>query len=220
MTSHSLNLQTFLTKYLKVLLTKHGLIFGKTQSGKTTFVLRILDYLSHFYSPKRRVFFFNTQFDKRFFRFETVTNFREIKSVLRKSMVIHYYPKSLTDIEDELQMFITFLFGLSKYVDVTLFLDEVQTFSTKTSIPYWLKMALTRGLGFGLNLIGITQRLQNINYNFMSQSFWFILFPVNAFDYPFLKYYGIPIPFWKVSERGFSRNCYFFDYNKLIEILL
>jgi len=204
--------------FLKNFLFKHGLIFGRTQSGKTTFVFNTL---KHIPLPKNHfILFFNTQFDKRFNIFKTVTKVPEIPNAFLKSKIVNYFPKSFVDPEDELSEIIKLSFRLSKYVNLTFILDEVQAFSTKFKIPFWLKMIVTRGLGHGINFIGITQRLQNINHNFMTQSFWFILFPLNRFDYPYLNYYGIPIPNWKIHKKGYSKNCFFYNWFELWEIML
>lgn len=209
--------------YYPYLLTKHGGIIGRTRSGKTTYVYQFLNWIQNNYIPCR-VVFLNTQGEKRFFKFPTFKNFKQFLTMLRKFNVLHYFPHSyFQELDEEYEQLVFQIFEFASNLNnsfITLIIDEVQTFSTKFKIPFWLKMLLTRGLGNNISLVWITQRMQNINNNFMSQSFWLHLFPFNKFDEPYLKYYGFPVDRlnFKIHPKGYGLNSYFFDFANLIEI--
>lgn len=194
--------------YIPKIFHKHTLIVGKTQSGKTTFILNLLKRIK---KTSTRYIFFNSQFDNRFGVLPTCESLEQFKKLLPKYPVINIYP-----LYTSLEEISYYVFNLKlknrkllQNIPFVFIVDELHSYLNPWKIGDELKNVITRGLGLNLSLVGITQRLSLINKTIYTQIFYLIIFEISPFDKTILEQF-VPLP-----ENFIKYKPYLYDFNTL-----
>lgn len=168
----------------------HTTVIGRTQSGKTWAVNRILK------NQRRGVLFFNTQLEELpgYIVIDCKTKFIQIRELLKKGYKLSYNPDTKLEIQaQEISFLIEQLFengNFNKINNIFIVIDEVHLF-TKEGLSQVHRIA-TGGIKYGLNGIFLSQRPAQISNVLMTQSSNMVIFFVNM-ESKYFRNYEIPI---------------------------
>jgi DNA helicase HerA-like ATPase len=191
----------------------HCTVIGRTQSGKTWAVNRILK------NQPRGVLFFNTQLEDlpNYIVVDKRTKFIQIRELLKKGYKLSYNPSTKLEVQaQEISFLIEQLFengNFDKIHNIFVVIDEVHLF-TKEGLSEICRIA-TGGVKYGLNGIFLSQRPAQISNVLMTQSSAMVIFFVNM-ESQYFKNYEIPIEpiLHEISVNGQWSFCSY-DFNKI-----
>jgi DNA helicase HerA-like ATPase len=192
---------------------RHVTVIGRTQSGKTYAINRILK------EQKLGVLFFNTQLEELpgYILIDKNTKFSIIKNLLKKGYKLSYNPSTRLEIQaKEISFLIDQLFengNFNKEHSIFFVIDEVHLF-TKEGLNEVHRIA-TGGIKYGLNGVFLSQRPAQISNVLMTQSTEMIIFFVNM-ESQYFKNYEIPIQIilQNIQKNGDYSFCSY-DFNKI-----
>lgn len=187
---------------------KHTVIIGSTDSGKSTFA----EYL-----------FLNTPYKAIYYDIQEERNPKSDKVVLlegnftldalRKYNRMVIYGKFNTNAQlTEITNIINILFRLGKYyprrkVWCNLFVDESHEVAPKWDDDNPLNRVATKGLGYGIALICMTQRPAQLHNTILTQAKHHFFFNINFYETPYFSKFSIPlaeIEEWIKKEYHFA----------------
>jgi DNA helicase HerA-like ATPase len=191
----------------------HTTVIGRTQSGKTYAVNRILK------NQNKGVLFFNTQLETLpgYIVIDQNTKFIQIKDLLKKGFKLSYNPSTRLEVQaQEISFLIDQLFENGNFIkehSIFVVIDEVHLF-TKEGLSQICRIA-TGGIKYGLNGIFLSQRPAQISNVLMTQSAEMVIFFVNM-ESQYFKNYEIPIEIilQDISKNGQYSFCSY-DFNKI-----
>jgi DNA helicase HerA-like ATPase len=191
----------------------HTTVIGRTQSGKTWAVNRILK------NQRRGVLFFNTQLEDLpgYILVDKKTKFIQMRELLKKGYKLSYNPSTKLEVQaQEISFLIEQLFengNFNKINNIFIVIDEVHLFQ-KEGLAEVCRIA-TGGVKFGLNGIFLSQRPAQISNVLMTQSSAMVIFFVNM-ESQYFKSYEIPIEpiLHEISVNGQWSFCSY-DFNKI-----
>jgi hypothetical protein len=192
---------------------QHTTVIGRTQSGKTYAVNRILK------NQKKGVIFFNTQQEllPGYIVIDQKTSFIQIRDLLKKGFKLSYNPSTRLEIQaKEISFLIDEIFengDFNKVNNIFFVVDEVHLF-TKEALSEICRIA-TGGIKYGINGIFLSQRPAQISNVLMTQSAEMVIFFVNM-ESQYFKNYEIPIEIilQNIAKNGLYSFCSY-DFNKI-----
>lgn len=191
----------------------HTTVIGRTQSGKTWAVNRILK------NQNKGVLFFNTQLEELpgYIDIDKNTKFIQIKELLKKGYKLSYNPSTMLETQaQEITFLINQLFengNFNKKDSIFIVIDEVHLF-VKEGLSQVQRIA-TGGIKYGLNGIFLSQRPAQISNVLMTQSSSMLIFFVNM-ESQYFKNYEIPIEniLQFIADNGTYSFCSY-DFQKV-----
>jgi len=175
-------------------------VFGKTDSGKTVLVKRIL-----WGQYQNRVFY-----DPKCMNHDLLSNASLVRTpdaldrVLDKKKSILYQPDDL-----EMEDFDEVCKILFRRGNIALFCDEVSGVCSASSISKWHKRLLVQGREKGLGVVSCSQRPRDCHSNIVSESEHFFVFRLNLETD--VKKISMMIPRWAAREI-YALPAYHFMY--------
>ncbi len=169
---------------------KSGIVWGKTQSGKTWRVSEFLSECPHY------CFFINTQLEQRPEQFAEITVYSNADVVSAIEQGFHKicinYPLNWDDskaIKSEVDTFIRLIFSIAEknpdHFKATIIIDELDNYVTLHQIPPSFDNLFNRGIRFHVNAIGLAHEPSAITSIAKGACYWYIYFEQSddAMDY-------------------------------------